>query len=199
VIGRGGERGQDCGQQESQPFEQRRGRRWRRRRGFRRGGFGPCGAPPSRGLDGGTAAQLAFDGLGDAASLAGDIDPELVTGRGVVAAIAAAGDDAGKARADHLRRRRGNEQDRNLLRSWPCAGSPPSGTREHPARIVAGKASRISPQPMMALSVHSASFALRWSSWRPLTPWLGWARALSNRALARRLSFDVHPFDASPD
>jgi hypothetical protein len=40
-------------------------------------------------FDGGTAAQLAFDGLGDAASLAGDIDPELVAGWGVVAAIAA--------------------------------------------------------------------------------------------------------------
>ena len=37
---------------------------------------------------------------GDAASLAGDIDLELVIRRGVVAAITAVGDDAGKACAD---------------------------------------------------------------------------------------------------
>ena len=46
------------------------------------------------------AAEFAFDGLGDATSLARDIDLELVAGRGVVAAIAAVGDDAGKVGAD---------------------------------------------------------------------------------------------------
>ena len=45
------------------------------------------------------AAQLTFDGFGDAASLAGDVDLELVIGRSVVAAIAAVGDDAGELRA----------------------------------------------------------------------------------------------------
>ena len=43
------------------------------------------------------AAELALDGFGDAASLAGDVDLELVIGRSAVAAIAAVGDDAGKA------------------------------------------------------------------------------------------------------
>ena len=46
------------------------------------------------------AAEFALDGLGDAASLAGDIDLERVVGRGVVTAIAAVGDDARKACAD---------------------------------------------------------------------------------------------------
>ena len=46
------------------------------------------------------AAELALDGFGDAASLAGDVDLELVIGRSVVAAIAAVGDDAGEACAD---------------------------------------------------------------------------------------------------
>ena len=45
-------------------------------------------------FDGGTAVQLTFDSFGDAASLARDIDPELVARRGVVATIAAVGDDA---------------------------------------------------------------------------------------------------------
>ena len=52
------------------------------------------------GFDCRAAAELAFDGLGDAASLAADVDLELVVGRGVVAAIAAVGDDAVKACAD---------------------------------------------------------------------------------------------------
>jgi hypothetical protein len=42
-------------------------------------------------FDRGAAAEFAFDGLGDAASLAGDIDLELVAGRGVVAAIQTSG------------------------------------------------------------------------------------------------------------
>ena len=46
------------------------------------------------------AAEFAFDGLCDAASLARDIDLELVVGRRVVATIAAVGDYAGKVRAD---------------------------------------------------------------------------------------------------
>src|SRR3984957_10571619 len=46
------------------------------------------------------AAEFAFGSLGDATSLARDIDLELVTGRGVVAAIAAVGDDAGEVGAD---------------------------------------------------------------------------------------------------
>ena len=57
-------------------------------------------------LDGGAAAQLAFDRFGDAPLLAGDVDLELVLGRGVVAAIAAVGDDALEVGADlglHLR------------------------------------------------------------------------------------------------
>ena len=52
------------------------------------------------GFDRRAAAEFAFDGLGDAASLARDIDLELVVGRGVVAAIAAVGDDAREVRAD---------------------------------------------------------------------------------------------------
>ena len=51
-------------------------------------------------FDGRAATQLAFDGVGDAALLAGDIDFHLVVERGVVAAVAAVGDDASKARAD---------------------------------------------------------------------------------------------------
>ena len=46
------------------------------------------------------AAEFAFDGLGDATSLARDIDLELMVGRGVVAAIAVVGDDAGEVGAD---------------------------------------------------------------------------------------------------
>jgi len=46
------------------------------------------------------AAEFAFGSLGDATSLARDIDLELVIGRGVVAAIAAVGDDAGEVGAD---------------------------------------------------------------------------------------------------
>ena len=51
-------------------------------------------------FDRGAATQFAFDGLGDAASLAGDINLELMTRRGVVTAIAAVGDDAGEVGAD---------------------------------------------------------------------------------------------------
>ena len=51
-------------------------------------------------LDRRSAAEFAFDRLGDAASLAGDIDLEGAAGRGVMAAIAAVGDDAGGAGAD---------------------------------------------------------------------------------------------------
>ena len=111
MSGGGVEGGQDCGQQESEPFEQAS-------EVVAGGGEdGVGGVAVGSGevvsahavlrfrvaddrFDGGTAAQLAFDGLGDAASLAGDIDPELVAGRGVVAAIAAVGDDASKVRAD---------------------------------------------------------------------------------------------------
>ena len=103
--------GQDYGQQESQPFEQASevvaGGGEDGVSGVAVGsdeivpahavlGFG---VSDDR-LDRGSAPEFAFDGLGDAESLAGDIDPELVAGRGVVAAIAAVGDDAGKARAD---------------------------------------------------------------------------------------------------
>ena len=52
------------------------------------------------GLDGRAPAQVALDRLGDAPLLAGDGDLQLVVGRGVVAAVAAVGDDAGEARAD---------------------------------------------------------------------------------------------------
>ena len=52
------------------------------------------------GFDGRASPQFALDGVGDAALLAGDIDLEPLVGRGVVAAIAAVGDDAGEARAD---------------------------------------------------------------------------------------------------
>ena len=51
-------------------------------------------------LDRRAPAQVAFDRLSDAALLAGNVDLHLVVGRGVVAAIAAIGDDAGEARAD---------------------------------------------------------------------------------------------------
>ena len=91
MIGRGGERGQDCGQQESQPFEQATevvasggedgvG-------GVALGSGEVVSAHAVLGLgvandrfDRGAATQFAFDGLGDAASLAGDIDLELVVG-----------------------------------------------------------------------------------------------------------------------
>ena len=46
------------------------------------------------------AAEFAFDRLGEAASLARDIDLERAIGRSVVAAIAAVGDDAREVRAD---------------------------------------------------------------------------------------------------
>ena len=45
-------------------------------------------------LDRRAPPELAFDLLCDAPFLAGDIDPEPVFGRGVVAAIAGVGDDA---------------------------------------------------------------------------------------------------------
>ena len=51
-------------------------------------------------FDCGASAEFTFDGLGDAASLAGNVDLELVVGRGVVAAIAAVGEDAGDVGAD---------------------------------------------------------------------------------------------------
>jgi hypothetical protein len=45
-------------------------------------------------LDGGPALELALDLLGNAPLLAGGVDPELVIGPGIVAAIAGIGDDA---------------------------------------------------------------------------------------------------------
>jgi hypothetical protein len=99
------------GEQESQPFEQPA----EVVAGGGENGVGGVAIGPSEivsahavlglgvsdhGLDRGAAAQLAFDGLGDKASLARDIDLELVIGRGVVAAIAAVDDDAGEVRAD---------------------------------------------------------------------------------------------------
>ncbi len=52
------------------------------------------------GFDRRAAAQVAFDGVGNAVSLAGDVDLEPLIGGRVVAAIAAVGDDAREARAD---------------------------------------------------------------------------------------------------
>ena len=66
-------------------------------------------------LDDGAAAQVAFDRLCDAPFLAGDIDLELMLGRGVVAAVTAIGggalclllwDARGPLRFMHLRRDR---------------------------------------------------------------------------------------------
>src|ERR1700730_15109601 len=51
-------------------------------------------------LDGGPSPQLAFDALGDAALLAGDINLEAMRYRRVVTAIAAISDDAIERRAD---------------------------------------------------------------------------------------------------
>jgi hypothetical protein len=51
-------------------------------------------------FDCGASAEFTFDGLGDAASLAGNVDLKLHLGRSVVAAIASVGDDADKRRAD---------------------------------------------------------------------------------------------------
>jgi hypothetical protein len=51
-------------------------------------------------LDRRAPLEVAFDGVGDAALLAADIDPELVLGRGVVAAVALVGDDAADGCAD---------------------------------------------------------------------------------------------------
>ena len=65
------------------------------------------------------AAQLAFDRFGDPASLAGDIDLELVVGRGVVAAIAAVGDDAGQVRA-----KLASMSGITPARVWPSYGLP---------------------------------------------------------------------------
>jgi hypothetical protein len=58
-------------------------------------GFGVSDDGPDRRA----APEFALDRFGDASLLAGDIDLELVVGRGVVAAIAAVGDDAGELRA----------------------------------------------------------------------------------------------------
>ena len=44
-------------------------------------------------LDGGAAAQFALDGTGETPLLAGDEDPEAAGQLGVVAAVAAIGDD----------------------------------------------------------------------------------------------------------
>jgi hypothetical protein len=51
-------------------------------------------------LDRRAAAEFSFDALGDSALLAGDVDLELVSGRRVVAAIAAVSDDAAEVRPD---------------------------------------------------------------------------------------------------
>jgi hypothetical protein len=111
LTGRQVESGEDYGQQKSHPFEQAS----EVVAGSGEEGVGgvslgsdeivPAHAVLGFGvsddrLDRRSAPEFAFDGLSDAASLAGDIDPELVVGRGVMAAIAAVGDDAGKARAD---------------------------------------------------------------------------------------------------
>jgi hypothetical protein len=111
VIGRGVYCGQDYGQQESQPFEQPA----EVVPGGGEDGVGCVTVHPGKivsahamlglgvsdhGLDRGAAAQLAFDCLGDAVSLARDIDLELVVGRGGVAAIAAVGDDAREVGTD---------------------------------------------------------------------------------------------------
>ena len=60
------------------------------------------------GLDGGAAPDLALDLRRHAPLLARGVDPELVIGRGVVAAIAGVGDDALEPVAD---------------RALPCRGS----------------------------------------------------------------------------
>ncbi len=54
------------------------------------------------GLDGGSASQIAFDGLSEAALLAGDEDPELVFLGRIVAAIAFVGDEPFDRRTDLL-------------------------------------------------------------------------------------------------
>ena len=112
MSGGGVEGGQDCGQQESQrAFEQASevvagggedgvgGVAV----GFRRGDLRTIrvlglGVSDDR-FDCRSAAEFAFDGLCDAASLARDIELELVVGRSGVATIAAVGDDAGKDEA----------------------------------------------------------------------------------------------------
>jgi hypothetical protein len=66
-------------------------------------------------FDGGRRCNSRF---GDAASLARDIDPELVARRGVVATIAAVGDDAGEARADL--RRSPRSRSRVCGHRWDC-------------------------------------------------------------------------------
>jgi hypothetical protein len=55
---------------------------------------------PDHRLDGCSAFELALDLRSDATLLAGSVDPELVLGRGVVAAIAGISDDAVEHIAD---------------------------------------------------------------------------------------------------
>ena len=111
MSGGGVEGGQDCGPQESQPFEQASevvsGGGEDGVGGVAVGSGEVISAHAVLGLgvsddrfDCRSAAEFAFDGLCDAASLARDIELELVVGRSVVATIAAVGDDAGKVRAD---------------------------------------------------------------------------------------------------
>src|SRR5258708_38796701 len=98
LIVRGGERGQDYGHQESQPFEQAA-------EVVASGGEdGVSGVAMSSGevvsahamlgldvsddrFDRGAAPPVAFDGPGEPPSLAGAMDLELCVGGGVVAAI----------------------------------------------------------------------------------------------------------------
>ena len=51
------------------------------------------------GLHGRASTQVALDGVGDAAFLAGDVDLHLAVGRRVVAAVAAVSDNAREAPA----------------------------------------------------------------------------------------------------
>jgi hypothetical protein len=96
VSGGGVEGGQDCGQQESQPFEQASevvsGGGEDGVGGVAVGSGEVISAHAVLGLgvaddrfDRRSAAEFTFDGVGDAASLAWDIDLERVVGRGVVA------------------------------------------------------------------------------------------------------------------
>ena len=106
MRGGGAENGQDYRQHEGQPFEQAA----EVVAGGGKDGVGGVAVGPGEivsahamlgfgvsddRFDRRAAGEFAFDGLSDRASLAGDIDLELVVGRSIVAAIAAVGDAAG--------------------------------------------------------------------------------------------------------
>jgi hypothetical protein len=110
------------------------------------------------------AAEFTFDRLGDATSLVGDVDLELVVGPGVVAAIAAVGDDAGEVRADLRSRERvavPRVKPEGRLRGCRAAPSLLISPRLH----AVSRASEIAPAEVRASAVNSRRTFARPSSY----------------------------------